>query len=66
MAAAALRVLDDRELANSLRSAGIKAAGRYTWTAARPLLYAVYAKASTAATGRPTKGAHRVPARGVR
>lgn len=66
MAAAALRVLDDRELARSLRSAGIEAARRYTWAEVRPLLYAVYAKATASTTGRPTNGAHRVPARGVR
>jgi glycosyltransferase involved in cell wall biosynthesis len=66
MAAAALRVLNDPGLASSLRGAGIKVAGRYTWTAVRPLLYAVYAKAAPAATGRLTKSAHRVAARGVR
>ncbi|HEX6006227.1 MAG TPA: glycosyltransferase, partial [Burkholderiales bacterium] len=66
MAAAALRVLTDRELACSLRSAGMEAAKRYTWTAVRPLLYAVYANAVASMPGRARADAHRMPARGVR
>jgi glycosyltransferase involved in cell wall biosynthesis len=52
MAAAALRVLDDAELSRSLRDAGIDAARKYSWERVRPLLYAVYADARGATSGR--------------
>jgi glycosyltransferase involved in cell wall biosynthesis len=48
MAAAALRVLSDPELAQSLREAGLETAKRYTWGTIRPLLYEAYAAAGTA------------------
>jgi glycosyltransferase involved in cell wall biosynthesis len=46
MAAAALRVLNDPELAGALREAGLEAAERYTWRRTCPGLYASYANAS--------------------
>lgn len=48
MATAAVRILDDGDLARSMRNAGIEAARRYTWDEVRPLLYAAYANAGTA------------------
>lgn len=46
MSAAALRVLAEPELAAALRSAGIGAAERYTWSQVRPLLFEAYARAT--------------------
>jgi glycosyltransferase involved in cell wall biosynthesis len=66
MAAAALRVLDDAQLARSLRRAGIEAAQRYTWTAVRPQLYSVYEKVMSAPASRPSPGGQREPARSAR
>lgn len=43
MAAAALRVLDDAQLARRLRRNGLEAVRQYTWDGVRPGLYAVYA-----------------------
>jgi glycosyltransferase involved in cell wall biosynthesis len=45
MAAAALRVLENPELAHALRAAGIDAATHYTWERVRPPLYAAYGQA---------------------
>ena len=45
MAAAALRILADRDLAAALRAAGLEAAERYTWPHVRPLLFGMYARA---------------------
>jgi glycosyltransferase involved in cell wall biosynthesis len=47
MAEAALRVLENAQLASSLRAAGIEAAQRYTWKAVRPLFNRVYARAGS-------------------
>jgi glycosyltransferase involved in cell wall biosynthesis len=47
MAEAALRVLENAQLASSLRAAGIEAAQRYTWKAVRPLFNRVYALAGS-------------------
>jgi glycosyltransferase involved in cell wall biosynthesis len=63
MAEAALRVLENAQLASSLRAAGIEAAQRYTWKAVRPLLNAVYS-AAIAAT-RPRSGEVHITARGI-
>jgi glycosyltransferase involved in cell wall biosynthesis len=49
MAAAILRVFDDRGLAAALRTAGLAAAEAYSWPRVRPLLFDAYARA----TGRP-------------
>ncbi len=45
MAAAALRVLAEPDLAAALRAAGLEAAERYTWPHVRPLLFRTYARA---------------------
>ncbi len=45
MAAAILRLLEDRALASQLRAAGIDAARRYAWPRVRGELFAVYARA---------------------
>jgi glycosyltransferase involved in cell wall biosynthesis len=45
MAAAALRVFAQPDLAASLHAAGIEAAERYTWSNVRPLLFGTYARA---------------------
>ena len=45
MAAAALRILADRDLAAALRAAGHEAAERYAWPHVRPLLFGMYARA---------------------
>ena len=63
MAEAALRVLENAQLASSLRAAGIEAAQRYTWKAVRPLLNAVYSAAI--ATTRPRSGEVHITARGI-
>lgn len=63
MAEAALRVLENAQLASSLRAAGIEAAQRYTWKAVRPLLNAFYS-AAIAAT-RPRSGEVHITARGI-
>jgi len=44
MAAAVLRLIDDRLLAERLRLAGMTAARRYSWSAVRSELYALYAR----------------------
>lgn len=44
MADASLKVLQDRELAVRLVSAGIQAARRYTWSEVKPRLFSVYAR----------------------
>ena len=67
MAAAALRVLNDCELARSLRNAGIEAAKHYTWAEVRPLLYMTYANARSASLAeRVTPVAHHASTRAVR
>jgi len=53
MASAALMVLQDRELATRLASAGVQAAQRYTWAEVKPRLFSVYARALGVATLRP-------------
>jgi len=45
MAAAALRLLADSELAARMKQAGIQCAGRYTWPQVAPRLLGVYARA---------------------
>jgi glycosyltransferase involved in cell wall biosynthesis len=50
MAAALLRVLDDRALATSLRAAGLAEAARYTWARVAPLWLAQYRTAIQAST----------------
>jgi glycosyltransferase involved in cell wall biosynthesis len=47
MSAMALRVLEEPGLADSLRSAGLLAAQRYSWTQVRPVLYAAYVGATS-------------------
>jgi len=53
MAAAALRVFAEPELAAALREAGIEAAERYTWPHVRPLLLGTYAGAMGLASLHP-------------
>ncbi len=45
MAAAALRVFADGELADSMRRSGLECAKRYTWPRVRPMLFDAYARA---------------------
>jgi glycosyltransferase involved in cell wall biosynthesis len=45
MAQAALRIFDDRALAERLRSEGLAHAASFSWERVRPRLYAVYAGA---------------------
>lgn len=47
MASAALRILDDADLAGRLRAAGQEVVRRYTWAAVRERLFAAYAEALT-------------------
>jgi len=63
MAEAALRVLENAQLAGALRAAGVEAAQRYTWKAVRPLLNAVYSAAI--AETRPRSGEVHITARGI-
>lgn len=45
MAAAALRIFDDPELAASLRQTGLHCAAKFTWVQVKPRLFALYARA---------------------
>ena len=49
MAAAAMRILEDRRLASRLRGAGLEAARAYTWARVRGQLFAVYSAGVAAA-----------------
>ena len=54
MATAALRVFAEPALATALRSAGVGAAERYTWSHVRPLLFGMYARVLGLPTLRPS------------